>query len=86
MRIGSREITLVEGQTSNDCYSTGEFGRIVGRAEFTAREWARLAWINAEKRESGRGPHASRVISHAELLRFQCHGLLPAVTAIGTAG
>jgi hypothetical protein len=86
MRIGSRKITLVEGQTSKDCYSTDEFARIVGRAEFAVRKWTRLGRINAEKRKSGRGPHASWVISHAELLRFQRHGLLPALTGIGTTG
>jgi hypothetical protein len=60
---------LMEHQTIQDWYDVAEFGRLVGKAEFTRREWARLGRINAEKRKSGRGASASWVISHQELLR-----------------
>lgn len=68
---------LVERQQVREWYSVEEFARIVARAEFTCREWARHGRIKAEKKESGRGAYAAWAISHAELLRFQREGLLP---------
>jgi hypothetical protein len=68
---------LVERQQVREWYSVEEFAGVVGRAEFTCREWCRNGRINAEKKDSGRGAHASWTISHAELLRFQREGLLP---------
>lgn len=75
-KIESLLAVLVERQTVKDYYSTDEFARIVGKAEFTVREWARLGRINAEKRKSGRGAFAAWVISHQELQRYQREGLL----------
>lgn len=75
--IESMLITLIEQQTVREWYSTDHVARIVGKSEFTVREWARLKRIRAEKRRSGRGAHASWAISHAELLRLQREGLLP---------
>src|SRR5437763_224888 len=46
---------LVERQTVKDFYEIEEFARLVGKAEFTAREWCRLGRIRAEKKLSGRG-------------------------------
>lgn len=77
-RIESMLATLVERQASKDFYSIEEFARLVGKAEFTCREWARLGRINGLKRQSGRGPYAAWVVSHQELLRYQRDGLLPA--------
>jgi hypothetical protein len=76
-RIESMLCALFERQTVKDYYDIDEFARIVGRAAFTCREWARLGRIKAEKRRSGRGAHCSWAISHDELLRFQREGLLP---------
>ena len=67
---------LVDGRQVREWYSVEEFARIAGRAAFTCRQWCRLGRINAKKKDSGRGAHASWVISHAELLRFQRDGLL----------
>ncbi len=58
-------------------YSTDEFAQLVGKAEFTVREWCRHGRIKAEKRMSGRGADPAWVISHQELLRYQKEGLLP---------
>jgi hypothetical protein len=58
-------------------YSVAEFARLVGRAEFTCREWCRLGRVAARKKTSGRGAHASWAISHEEYERFQREGLLP---------
>lgn len=68
---------LLERQTIKDWYTTEEFAHLVGKAEFTVREYCRHGRLNAEKRQSGRGAHPAWVISHQELLRFQREGLLP---------
>jgi hypothetical protein len=76
-KIESMLVVLVERQQVREYYSVEEFARIVGRAEFTCREWCRHRRILALKKDSGRGAYASWVISHTELLRFQREGLLP---------
>src|SRR5262245_2188555 len=55
-------------------YSTAEFAALLGRAEYTVREWARTGRIRAEKRYDGHGRHKSWVIAHAELLRVRHEG------------
>ena len=69
---------LVQQRTVKDWYSTSEAATILGKAEFTVREWCRNGRIKAAKRGSGRGKHLSWVISNEELQRFQREGLLPA--------
>jgi len=76
-RIESALAILVEQRTVKDWYTTDEAAKLLGRAEFTVREWARLGRIRAEKRQSGRGKYCAWVISHAELQRIQREGLLP---------
>ncbi len=76
-RIESMLTALVERQTIKDFYEVEEFARLVGKAAFTVREWARLGRIRAEKRQSGRGKHPAWVVSHQELLRYRRDGLLP---------
>jgi hypothetical protein len=75
-KIEALLVSLIERERTREFYSVEEFSRIVGRAEFTCREWCRHGRINAEKKESGRGAYASWAISHTELLRFQKEGLL----------
>ena len=58
-------------------YSTDEFAKIIGEADFTAREYCRLGRIAAVKKGSGRGKFPSWVVSHEEGLRYQRSGLLP---------
>ncbi len=69
--------TLLRQQTVKDWYSTDEAARILGKAEFTVREYCRLGRLRADKRQSGRGKFPAWVISHQELLRYQREGLLP---------
>ena len=76
-RIEAMIATLVERQAVKAFYTPEEFARLVGRDAFTCREYCRLGRIRAEKKVSGRGKHASWVIPHDELLRFQREGLLP---------
>ena len=75
-RIETSLATLVERQTVKDWYATEEVAKLLGRAEFTVREWCRLGRINAEKKGSGRGKFQCWVVSHAEMLRIQREGLL----------
>jgi hypothetical protein len=67
---------LVEGQAVREWYTTEQFAKQVGKAEFTVREWCRHGRLHAQKRLSGRGASFSWVISHEELLRYQREGLL----------
>jgi hypothetical protein len=68
---------LVEQHTVKEWYSTAEVAKILGKAEFTVREWCRLRRVNAEKRDSGRGLSLEWIISHQELTRIRNDGLLP---------
>ncbi|MCZ2340480.1 MAG: helix-turn-helix domain-containing protein [Bacteroidales bacterium] len=76
-RIEAMLTVLVQGQQAREWYSVEEFARLVGRSEFTCRQWCRLGRIRAEKKQSGRGAYASWAISHQELERFRREGLLP---------
>ena len=76
-KIEAMLVVLVERQTVKDFYEIEEFARLVGKAEFTVREWARRGRIVAQKKLSGRGAYARWVVQHAELLRYQREGLLP---------
>ena len=69
--------TLVERQTVREWYTTEQVAQLLGKAEFTVREWCRLGRLKAEKRMSGRGAYPAWIVSHAELLRYQREGLLP---------
>ena len=68
---------LVKQGTVKDAYTTSEVAEILGKAEFTVREYCRLGRIRAEKRACGRGRSRDWKITHAELLRIQNEGLLP---------
>ena len=76
-RIETALTAILHQRTVKDWYTTEEFAQIVGKAEFTCREWCRHGRINAKKRKSGRGKFCSWAISHVELLRYQRDGLLP---------
>lgn len=76
-RIEAMLTVLVEQRTVREWYSTEQFAQLVGKSEFTIREYCRRGRITAEKRRSGRGAYPAWVISHEELQRFQREGLLP---------
>lgn len=75
-RIEAMLVVLTEARQARAWYSVEEFARLVGRSEFTCREWCRRGRIAAHKKASGRGAHASWAISHEEFERFQRQGLL----------
>jgi hypothetical protein len=68
---------LVQLKTIKESYGTAEVADLLGKAEFTVREWCRLGRVKAEKRECGRGRSQEWIISHAELERIRNEGLLP---------
>jgi hypothetical protein len=68
---------LIRERTIKDYYTTAEIAEILGKAEFTVREWCRNRRIQAEKKRHGRGAHAEWVVAHEEILRIQREGLLP---------
>lgn len=76
-RVESLLRQLVDRQRVQEWYTTEEFARIVGKAEFTVREYCRFGRVRAEKRKTRSGPYATWSISHEELQRYQREGLLP---------
>ena len=76
-KIEAMLIVLVERQAVRDWYTTHEFAKTVGKAEFTIREYCRLGRLRAEKRQSGRGAYPQWVLAQAELDRYRRNGLLP---------
>jgi len=78
-KIEAMLTVLVERQTVKDFYSTDEVANLLGKSEYTCREWCRQGRIRAEKKRSGRGKFFSWVISREELLRIQREGLLPSL-------
>ena len=76
-KMESMLATLVQQKTVKDWYTTTEVATLLGKAEFTVREWCRNRRVKAEKRECGRGRSREWVISHEELKRIQNEGLLP---------
>ncbi len=74
-RIDALLIALIEARPLREWYSVEEFARIVGRSEFTCREWCRRGRVRGQKKSSGRGAHSSWAISHDELQRYWREGL-----------
>lgn len=72
-RIESAVGELLKQRAVKEWYSTAEVAAIVGKAEYTVREWCRQGRVAAEKMENGRG----WIVPHAELERVRNHGPLP---------
>ena len=75
--IEVRLSALLEQRVPQEYYSTSDAARLLGKAEFTIREWCRLGRVHAKKRLVGRGNAKEWIISHEELDRIKSHGLLP---------
>ena len=76
-RIGELRDLLINQRAVKDLYSTAEVAEIVGKAEFTVREWCRLGRVRASKRACGRGKFQEWIVSHEELTRLRNEGILP---------
>lgn len=68
---------LAQERVAQKSYSTADVAKILGKAEFTVREWCRHHRIRADKRPCGRGNSQEWMISHEEFTRYQAEGLLP---------
>ena len=68
---------LKNQKPQKDWYSVAELAALLGKAEFTVREWCRLGRVHANKRQCGRGDSQEWIVSHEEMTRIQNHGLLP---------
>jgi hypothetical protein len=75
--VGEVRDLLVAQRSVKDWYTTAEIARILGKAEFTVREYCRLGRVRAEKRPCGRGKSQEWIVSHDELTRLRNEGLLP---------
>ncbi len=77
----SRNVTEMNQEApehiDREYYSVPEFAELIGRSEYTVREYCRMERIHAEKCESGRGDAKSWKIPVGELARYRDHGLLP---------
>ncbi len=69
--------SLVEQRTVKEWYTTADVAKLLGKAEFTVREWCRLGRVRAAKKKCGRGASSEWIISHDELTRIRNQGLLP---------
>jgi hypothetical protein len=61
-------------RTTKEWYTTTEVAALLGKAEYTIREYCRLGRINATKKPCGRGKGGEWLISHAELERLRNFG------------
>ena len=77
LRIEQMLQLLIEQRTVKEWYTTVEVAHILGKAEYTVREWCRLGRIHASKRQYARGAYPEWRISHEELTRIKNEGLLP---------
>jgi hypothetical protein len=69
---------LLRGQErSKEWYTVAEVAQLLGRAEFTVREWCRLGRVYASKRACGRGPTQEWIIADTEIDRIRNEGILP---------
>ena len=80
VRIEQTLDLLVQQRTVKDWYSTAEVAQLLGKAEFTVREWCRLGRSRAKKKACGRGVASEWIIAHDELTRIRNEGLLPEVS------
>ncbi len=68
---------LASPKAVREWYSVEETAKIIGKSEFTTRQWCNLGRINASKATERRGGSALWRISATELHRYKEEGLLP---------
>lgn len=64
---------LLDQRMAKEWYSTADVAKILGRSEYTVREWCRKRQVEAKKAPNGRG----WLLSHAQLQRLRNFGPAP---------
>lgn len=64
---------LLRQKPAKEWYTTAEVAEIVGKSDYTVREYCRKGQIKAEKAANGRG----WLVSHVEVERLRNYGPLP---------
>ena len=64
---------LLHQKAGKEWYTTAEVAEIVGKSDYTVREYCRKGQIKAEKAANGRG----WLVAHGELQRLRNYGPLP---------
>ena len=54
-RIEAAVTALLKQKMVKEWYTTGEVAELLGRAEYTVREWCRQGRMRAKKKSCGRG-------------------------------
>jgi lysyl-tRNA synthetase class I len=72
-RIEAVMSDLLRHKTVKEWYTTAEVAEIVGKSDYTVREYCRKGQIQAKKAPNGRG----WLVSHLELNRLRNYGPLP---------
>jgi excisionase family DNA binding protein len=68
---------ILRQRTIKDYYTTKEVAELLGKKEYTVREWCRLGRVGAIKLGHGRGNEGEWRIPHEALECYQREGLLP---------
>lgn len=76
-RLAELRDLLLNQRTVKDFYTTAEAAELLGRSDYTVREWCRLGRVAGQKRACGRGTALEWIIPHAELERLRNQGLRP---------
>lgn len=76
-RIEAALQSLVREKTIKEWYSTADVAVLLGKSEYTVREWCRLGRVRASKKAYARGAHPEWLICHTELQRLRNEGLRP---------
>jgi hypothetical protein len=72
--FGQIEELLRRKETIKESYTTKELAEILGKKEYTVREWCRLGRVAANKLSGGRGNEGEWRIPHEELIRYRTGG------------
>jgi hypothetical protein len=62
-RVENRLAELVRLRTAKEFYTTAEIAALLGKAEFTVREWCRHGRVHCQKKLNGRGRSSSWAFS-----------------------
>lgn len=76
-RIEEALQALVRDKAVKDWYSTADVASLLGKSDYTVREWCRQGRVRASKKAYSRGAHPEWLIGHDELQRIRNEGLRP---------